>query len=280
MSKMDNYKQFDSNFLNCFSLNVRKLTVEMIYNAKSSHIGGSLSIVDILSVLYNGFLKINPKNPNDSLRDRFLLSKGHACASLYSTLSLIGYFDETILKTYGKDGSILMSHVSSQVPGVEFSTGSLGHALPVGEGIALAGKRKKENWKTVVLMSDGELDEGSNWEAFLMAPHLKLENLYVIIDYNKIQALGNTNDVINLEPLEDKFKSFGWEIRRVNGHNHKEIYNALISLEKSSTYKPKLIIADTIKGKGVSFMENKLLWHYHSPSEQEYKKAIRELDNA
>lgn len=263
-----------------FSKKVRMLALEMVYKAKASHIGGAFSIVDILSVLYNGFLKINPQNPNESLRDRFLLSKGHACVSLYATLSLRGYFEKSILKTYGEDGSILMSHVSSEVPGVEFSTGSLGHALPVGEGIALARKRKKENWKTVVLMSDGELDEGSNWEAFLMAPHLKLGNLYVIIDYNKIQSLGNTNEVINLEPLEDKFKSFNWEIGRVNGHNHKEIYNALISLEKTDTIKPKLLIADTIKGKGVSFMENKLLWHYHSPSEQEYKQAIKELDNA
>ena len=273
-------KYIDFDKINYFSNKIRRITIEMVYKAKASHIGGALSIVDILSVLYNGFLKHNPKNSKDPKRDRFLLSKGHACASLYATLSLKGYFDETILKTYGKDGSILMSHVSSEVQGVEFSTGSLGHALPVGEGIALAGKRKKENWKTVVLMSDGELDEGSNWEAFLMAPHLELGNLYVIIDYNKIQALGNTNNVINLEPLEDKFESFGWEIRRVNGHNHKEIYNALISLERSSTSKPKLLIADTIKGKGVSFMENKLEWHYHSPSEQEYKQAMKELNNA
>ena len=129
-------------------------------------------------------------------------------------------------------------------------------------------------------MSDGELDEGSNWEAFLMAPHLELNNLYVIIDYNKIQALGNTNEVINLEPLENKFRSFGWEIRRVNGHNHKNIYDGLISLEKSSSAKPKLLIADTIKGKGVSFMEDKLLWHYRSPSEQEYMHAMEELNNA
>ena len=245
---MCNYNDLDLEFLNKFSLNVRKLTISMIYHAKASHIGGALSIVDILFVLYNGFLKHNPKNTKATNRDRFLLSKGHACASLYATLSLKGYFDKSILGTYGKDGSVLMSHISSQVPGVEFSTGSLGHALPVGVGIALAGKRKKENWKTIVLMSDGELDEGSNWEAFLMAPNLKLGNLYAIIDYNKIQALGNTNEVINLEPLEDKFESFGWEIRRVNGHNHEEIYNALISLEKSSTYKPKLLIADTING--------------------------------
>lgn len=274
MNNFNTYKTMN------FSKKVRILTLGMIYKAKASHIGGSLSIVDVLSVLYNGFLKHNPKNPKDPKRDRFLLSKGHACASLYSTLSLIGYFDKTILKTYGKDGSILMSHVSSEVPGVEFSTGSLGHALPVALGIALAGKRKKDNWKTVVLMSDGELDEGSNWEAFLMAPQLKLKNLYVIIDYNKIQALGNTNDVIYLEPLEDKFKSFGWEIRRVNGHDHKKIYDALISLEKTDTIKPKLLITDTIKGKGVRFMENSLLWHYHSPSEQEYKLAMEELNNA
>ena len=173
-----------------------------------------------------------------------------------------------------------MSHISSEVPGVEFSTGSLGHALPVGLGIALAGKINKENRKTVVLLSDGELNEGSNWEALLMASHLALTNLYVIIDYNKIQALGNTNEVINLEPLDSKFQSFGWEIRRVNGHNHQDIYDALQSLEESSVDKPKLLIADTIKGKGVKMMENNLAWHYHSPSEQEYKQALKELELA
>jgi len=259
---------------------IRIRTLKMIYRAKASHIGGAFSMVDILSVLYNGFIKFNPDNPKDPSRDRFLLSKGHACTSLYATLSLSGFFDGEMLDSYGEDGSVLMSHVSSEVPGVEFSTGSLGHALPVGLGIALAGKIKKENWKTIVLMSDGELDEGSNWEAFLMAPHLNLTNLYAIIDYNKIQALGNTNEVINLEPLESKFQSHGWEIRRVNGHNHVELYDGLISLEKSSSRKPKLLIADTIKGKGVSFMENNLLWHYRSPSEKEYKQAFKELNIA
>ena len=277
---MKSLENIDFQRINLFSNSCRKLTLEMIYSAKASHIGGAFSIVDILSVLYNGFLKQNSQNPNFQNRDRFLLSKGHACTSLYAALAMKGYFDKSILETYGKNGSILMSHVSSQVPGVEFSTGSLGHALPVGVGIALAGKRKEGDWKTVILISDGELNEGSNWEAFLFAPHLKLGNLYVIIDYNKIQALGNTNEVINLEPLEDKFNSFGWETKRVNGHNYKEIYDALFSLESSDPQKPKLLIADTIKGKGVSFMENNLLWHYRSPSEQEFKLAMEELNNA
>ena len=260
-----------------FAREVRICTLKMIYRAKASHIGGAFSMVDMLSVLYNGFMKFTPDQPSHPLRDRLLLSKGHSCTSLYATLSLSGFFNEDVLDSYGENGSILMSHISSEVPGVEFSTGSLGHALPVGLGIALAGKIKKENWKTIVLMSDGELDEGSNWEAFLMAPHLNLTNLYAIIDCNKIQALGNTNEVINLEPLESKFKNFGWEIRRVNGHNHDELFEALLSLEKSSSHKPKLLIADTIKGKGVSYMENNLLWHYRSPSEKEYKQALKEL---
>ena len=176
-------------YFNCeksitYAKEIRIRTLGMIYRAKASHIGGAFSMVDILSVLYKGFMKYNPDNPTHPLRDRFLLSKGHACTSLYATLSLAGFFKEKILDSYGQDGSILMSHISSEVPGVEFSTGSLGHALPVGLGIALAGKINKENRKTVVLLSDGELNEGSNWEALLMASHLALTNLYVIIDYN------------------------------------------------------------------------------------------------
>lgn len=263
-----------------YAKEIRIRTLGMIYQAKASHIGGALSMVDILSVLYRGFLNYYPDNPTHPLRDRFLLSKGHACTSLYATLSLAGFFKEEILDSYGEDGSILMSHISSEVPGVEFSTGSLGHALPVGLGFAIAAKSNKKNWKTVVLLSDGELNEGSNWEAFLMASHLGLKNLYAIIDYNKMQALGNSNEVINLEPLESKFQSFGWEIKRVNGHDHQDIYQALISLETSSADKPKLLIADTIKGKGIRMMENNLAWHYHSPSEEEYKQALKELELA
>jgi transketolase len=275
-----NRSNYDLKKLTKFSLEVRKKTMEMIYHANASHIGSAFSMVELLTVLYNCFINISSKHPADPKRDRFLLSKGHACTSLYSTLAILDFFDLDILRSYGSDNSILMSHVSSEVPGVEFSTGSLGHALPVSLGIALAAKKKSCNWKTIVLMSDGELNEGSNWEAFLMAPQMKLNNLIVIIDNNKMQALGNTDNIINLEPLELKFHNFGWQTSRVNGHNLSEIYNSLLEFENSSICKPKILIADTIKGKGISFMENSLLWHYHSPDANEYEKAMKELMNA
>jgi len=258
---------------------IRKLTLKMVFEAKASHIGGALSMVDILAVLYNGILKFNPKEPKWEKRDRFLLSKGHACTSLYATLAIAGFFDIEELKTYAQNGSIFLSHASHKVLGVEFSTGSLGHALPVGCGMALAAKRKKENWRTFVLLSDGELDEGSNWEAILFAPNHKLDNLIVIIDYNKIQSLGKVKEVLNLDSLRAKFEAFNWRAVEVDGHNHKELMNAFmnIPLEKDI---PTVIIANTIKGKGVDFMEDKLLWHYKSPSNEEFEEAIKQIEKS
>jgi transketolase len=245
----------------------------MIYAAKASHIGGAFSMADILSVLYNGILNIEPNNPQWEERDRFILSKGHACTALYAVLAMKGFFPTEELTTYSQNNSRLMSHTNHKVPGIELSTGSLGHGLSVACGMALAAKTKKQNWKTYCLLSDGELDEGSNWESFLFLAHQKLNNLTVIIDYNKIQALGNTNEVINLEPLAEKFRSFNLSPIEINGHNYDEIEQAFLQ----KTENPKVIIAHTIKGKGVDFMENDLLWHYRSPNEEQYQKSLEQI---
>ena len=249
----------------------------MVYKAKASHVGGALSMVDLLAVLYKEILIFNTKEPKWNGRDRFLLSKGHACTSLYAALALSGFFDVSDLDSYAMDGSKFLSHASHKVPGVELSTGSLGHALPVGCGMALAAKRKNENLRIFVLLSDGELDEGSNWEAILFAPKHNLDNLTIIIDYNKIQSLGNVKDVLDLEPLCAKLKAFNWETIEIDGHEHQQIFNALSTLPKRKG-KPTAIIAHTIKGKGVDFMENKLLWHYKSPNEDELKNALKQIE--
>lgn len=256
---------------------IRELSLQMVYSAKASHIGGALSMADILAVLYNNFLNVDPSNPKNPDRDRFLLSKGHACTSLYATLALKGFFPISELETYANDGSIFLSHTNHHISGIEISAGSLGHALPISCGMALAAKRKNTKWKTYCLISDGELDEGSNWESILFAPQQKLDNLILIVDYNKIQSLGSVKSVIDLDPLKDKFTAFRWETLEVDGHNHLALSEAFKQTQAANG-KPKVIIAHTIKGKGVSFMENKLLWHYKSPNDEQYKDAINELD--
>ena len=255
--------------------NIRKHALHMTHNANASHIGGALSIADILAVLYENIVNVYPKDPGNPKRDRVLLSKGHACSALYAVLALKGFFAEEILDTYSKNGSKLITDASHNVPGVELSTGSLGHALSVGCGIALAAKRKKNDFRTYILLSDGELDEGSNWEPILFAPHHKLDNLTVIVDYNKIQSLGNTVEVMPLEPLAKKFQAFNWNTIEIDGHDHKAINDALTNPEMNS--KPTVVIAHTIKGKGVDFMENRLLWHYKSPNDQELEKALSQI---
>jgi transketolase len=259
-----------------FAREIRRLSLGMVYNAKASHIGGALSMADILAVLYNTVLKIDPSDPEAQLRDRFLLSKGHTCTALYATLALKGFFPVGLLNDYARNGSILLSHTNHKVNGVEISAGSLGHALPVSCGLALASKRKKTSWKTFCLVSDGELDEGSNWESILLAPQLKLDNLILIVDFNKIQSLGTVKEVIDLDPLNEKFKAFRWEVFEVDGHDH-EALKAVFKKTTVANEKPKVIIAHTVKGKGVDFMENKLLWHYKSPSSDQYNDALEKL---
>ena len=254
--------------------NIRKHVLKMTSKGKSSHVGSALSIADILAVLYAN-MNINPKDPIDPKRDRFILSKGHAGAAVYAVLAELGFFSKEILDTHYQDGSILSGHVSHKgVPGVEFSTGSLGHGLSVASGFALAAKRKSLNFKSYVLLSDGELDEGSNWEAILFAPHHNLDNLTCIVDYNKLQSLTSVKETLNLEPLKDKITSFGWNVIDIDGHNHDELQESI----NKNTSKPKFIIANTIKGKGISFMENKVVWHYKSANEEELEKGLNELE--
>ncbi len=256
-----------------FAKKIRKHILNMVHNSGGSHIASALSIVDIISVLYNEILKVDNKNPKWKERDRFILSKGHACTPIYATLAELDFISISDLELYGKNNSILMNHVSHKVAGVEFSTGALGHGLPFGVGKAKSAKILNEKWKTFVLLSDGELDEGSNWEAFMFAAHHKLNNLTAIIDYNKLQSLDTVEKTMGLEPLAEKFKSFGWEVFEVDGHDYSQISSAL--LFKNSN--PKVIIAHTIKGKGVSFMENKVEWHYKTPNKVELDLALSEL---
>ena len=258
-----------------FAKEVRRLSVQMVYRAHASHIGGAMSMADILSVLYTDVMKFDVHNPEWDGRDRFVLSKGHACVSYYATLALAGFYPVADLETYAQKGSPFLCHISHHIPGVEFSAGSLGHGLPIATGLALAGQRKKKDFKTYVLLGDGEMDEGSNWEALLFAAHYHLSNLCAIIDYNKIQSLGDTNKVMNLEPLVDKLKDFNCHVIEVDGHNHEELLNAFST--QFDNGKPKCIVAKTVKGKGISFMENDNAWHHASMNEKQYQQAKEEL---
>jgi len=252
----------------------------MTSSAGSSHIGSAFSCVDLLAVLYSGILKINPKAPESHSRDRFLLSKGHAGAAVYAVLAETGFFPLAWLETHYKDGSFLSGHVSHKgIPGVEFSTGSLGHALSVGAGLAYGAKLRQESHRIFVLLSDGECDEGSNWEAILFAAHHGLRNLIVIVDYNKIQSLAPVDETLRLEPFTQKWESFGWDVIEVDGHDHENIFSAFESIPNNSN-KPICFIAHTIKGKGVSFMENSVLWHYRTARAAEYDAALSELEVA
>jgi transketolase len=255
---------------------IRAHTVQMVHRANASHVGGGLSMADLLAVLYAEVLKFDALQPQLPERDRFILSKGHSCAALYATLALRGFFKVKELEQFGQDGSRLMTHVSHKVPGVEFSTGSLGHGLPFGCGRALAAKRRKTNWRVFVMLSDGELDEGSNWESILFAPHHKLDNLVAIVDYNKIQSLGSVKEVLDLHPLAEKFRAFNWSVREIDGHDHEAISAALKAMPLELG-KASCLIAHTIKGKGVDFMENQLLWHYRSPNAEQVKNAMGQL---
>lgn len=262
-----------------FARDIRVEALRMVHRAKASHIGGALSMADILAVLYGpqGRLQVDPSRPDWSERDRFILSKGHACTALYAALALAGFFPQQRLEEYAQDGSHFMAHASHLVPGVELSTGSLGHGLPVACGLAYGARLRHETWRSIVLLSDGELDEGSNWEAFLFAAHHNMDHLRVIIDANNIQSLGSVEDVIRLEPLADKLSAFGWAVETCDGHDHTSL-SSLLNLDKPLVPgKPSAIIARTIKGKGVSYMENELAWHYRSPNDEQLSQALTEL---
>jgi transketolase len=254
---------------------IRQNALKMVHRAKASHIGSALSIADILAVLYGDIMRIDPADQDYKLRDRFILSKGHACVAVYSTLAEVGVIPKEQLETYGEDFSWLMNHISHKVNGVEFSTGALGHGLPFGVGKALAAKSRGETWRTFVLLSDGEMDEGTNWEALMFSAHHKLANLTAIIDYNKLQSLDSVANTMGLEPLSDKLNAFGCAVHEIAGHDHQHIAQALSSI---TTEKPTVIIAHTIKGKGVSFMENRVEWHYKNPDDEQLAMALAELE--
>lgn len=258
---------------------IRINALRMVHRAKASHIGSALSIADILAVLYGAVMRYDPQDPTCPTRDRFILSKGHACVGVYAALAEVGLVPSEQLSTYGDDFSWLMNHISHKVPGVEFSTGSLGHGLPFGVGKALAAKQQEKPWRTFVVLSDGELAEGSNWEAMLFAAHHGLDNLVAIIDYNKLQSLTTVAQTLAIEPLADKLRAFGWSPREIDGHNH-EALQAALTVTPWETGRPSVLIAHTTKGKGVSFMENRVEWHYKNPDDAQLARALLELESA
>lgn len=256
---------------------VRRHVVEMTHRGNSSHVGSALSMADIISVLYGQIMRVSPQDPRWEGRDRFILSKGHAGACVYATLAEMGFFPTEQLKQHYQNGSIFSGHVSHKgVPGVEFSTGSLGHGLGVGVGMAMQLRRLGGGQRVFVILSDGECDEGSNWEAIMFAGHHRLDNVIAIIDYNKLQSLAPVSETLGLEPFADKWRAFNWAVQEIDGHDHQALISTLegAPLEPG---KPTCIIAHTTKGKGVSFMENAVLWHYRSPQGEEYENALAEL---
>lgn len=260
---------------------IRRHGVEMTHLSGGSHIGAILSVADIIAFLYTNVLKYDPKNPKWEERDRFILSKGHAGASIYAALAESGFFPVEELKTHYANGSRLSGHVSHHVPGVDFSTGSLGHGLSVAAGMAYAAKKDGKKWKTFVVLGDGECNEGSVWEAALFANHFRLNNLVAIVDHNHMQSLDFNENTLEIEDLGTKWKAFGWNVIEINGNNHSELKNAFQRtdiLDKQEPHKPIVIIANTIKGYGISFMENDILWHYRFPHNGwEYDCAVNEL---
>lgn len=250
--------------------------VKMVSSGGSSHIGSVLSCIDIAAVLYADIMKYDIKDPKVIDRDRFILSKGHAGACIYTVLAEVGFFSKDELSQHYQNGSYFSGHVSHKnIPGVELSTGSLGHGLPVGVGMALSAKLDARTNRVFVLIGDGELLEGSNWEAIFFAAHHKLDNLTLIIDRNKLQSIYSTEKTIALESISKKFEAFNWKTDTVDGHSHQQLKAALSAKEKNQ---PSLIIANTIKGKGVSFMENRVEWHYKFPNPEQLEIALQELE--
>jgi transketolase len=251
----------------------------MIYRRGQGHPGGALSAAEIVATLFFHYLKIDPKNPEWEERDRFILSKGHSCAILYPALAKLGFFPEDDLFKWGNIGCHLQAHPDRlKTPGIEMSTGLLGHGISIGAGLCLAARIRGLNYRTYVLVGDGECQAGVIWEGAMFAAKYKLSNLCVIVDYNKVQLDGFVHDIMPIEPFKEKWSSFNWAVLEINGHNIREILEALDEAKKIND-NPTVIIAHTIKGKGVSFMENKASWHGRAPNEEEYRKAMEELRN-
>lgn len=257
------------------SYQLRKDIIELCYRCKGGHVGGSLSAIDILNTLYFHQMKINPDVPEDDNRDHFILSKGHVAEALYATLARRGYFEFSELANYSKYGSEYFGHPSSKVKGIEINTGALGHGLSIGVGLAIASKKLKKDNKCYVLMGDGELAEGSVWEAAMAAAHYQLDNLCAIVDRNHLQISGNTEDVMRLENLKEKWMAFGFNVLEIDGHDYQQLFEVFNKAEKNQ---PMLVIANTIKGKGISFMENDPSWHHGVLSDEQYEQCLKELE--
>ncbi|SDZ38454.1 transketolase [Evansella caseinilytica] len=262
-------------FLKRKAVEIRKSLIEMIYEAGTGHTGSSLSNTDILTALYYSVMKVDPRNPAWEERDRYIQSKGHAVESYWAVLADKGFFPKEELKTFSSFNSRLIGHPNNKVPGVEMNTGALGHGLSISVGMALAAKLDNKAYRVFTLMGDGELAEGSVWEAAMAASQYQLDNLIGIIDRNRLQITGNTCDVMNNEPLDKKWESFGWDVVEVNGHDFAELTEALNVTTANG--KPTMVIANTIKGKGISLAENVAGWHHHVPSKEEYDLAMKEL---
>ena len=256
---------------------IRTHALEMTSVGGAAHIGAIFSCADILAVLYGGVLNVDPREPKHPDRDRFILSKGHAGGGLYAVLAERGFFHTEKLQTHYQNGSDLSGHVSHKLPGIEVSTGALGHGLSIASGMAYAGKLRGAKHRAMCLLSDGECDEGSTWEAVLFAAQHRLSNLVAIVDYNRIQGISPISEVLELEPFADKWTSFGWSVREVDGHDHAALRGALEAVPFAPG-KPSCLIARTVKGKGVSFMENSVLWHYRIPRGAEFDAALAELE--
>lgn len=260
-----------------FAKSIRRTAVQLAYKTNTSHTGGTMSQADVLAVLYSGVMNISPETLDSPKRDRFIESKGHCCASYYAALALKGFMNyDELMEQYCQNGSQYFEHVSHKLPGVEVSTGSLGHGLPIACGMALGAKTSGYDNDVYVIIGDGEINEGSNWEAIMFAAQNKLDNLCVILDKNKMQALGFTKDVLCLDPMSDKIKSFGWNVLDIDGHDIEQLLESFNDF-KHTKGKPTMIIANTIKGKGVSYMENNLRFHYSAPNDEEFKIAMEEL---
>ena len=251
--------------------------LKYIKMANAGHTGGDLSCIDILNVLYNDVLNVSPDNFDDPLRDRYIQSKGHSVEALYVILAERGFFPESDLETISRYRSPYVGHPTRKVHGIEFNTGALGHGLPISAGISLAAKKDNASYRVFTLLGDGELAEGANWEAAMFAAHNKLDNLVAILDHNTLQITGRTTEVCNPFPIDDKFRAFGWGVTHTDGHNIKDLRKVLTNVPFMAG-RPTLIIADTIKGKGVSFMENVVKWHHGVPDDEQYKLAMEELE--
>lgn len=266
------------NDLQLKAIALRRAMLQLIYNAGAGHTGGSLSCLDILNVLYNRVLNVSPETFSDPKRDRYVQSKGHSVEALYAVLADRGFFPASDLETVCHYQSHYVGHPTRHIPGIEMNTGALGHGLAICNGMALAGKMDDAPYRIFTLLGDGELAEGSNWEAALAAAHYKLDNFVAILDHNTLQITGHTRDVMSTDPVDDKWRAFGWTVRIVNGHDYAELTRALTRPPKPG--KPTFVVANTVKGKGVSFMENAVKWHHRVPTETELKQAMTEFDAA